>query len=278
MPTRYELVSSTVVGEHIFECYDVTADDDLIDEVARIVAELYVDPDTLMDSLRRASADLDSVASSSELADLMGEVAAAVIPQMDLNTERVHLQTPRNEVAEILAFDVLRQIHQFLIPASRIREKEISQAPTRGLDIFALMMTPKVRAVICEVKASSSSASPPAVVGSGDDSMHAQTKKRLKDHQALLAELTWAHKHTTPSLRGEVARALILLSRKDAHPPIAAPVLVRPMDKHGVDDFGCFKDAPEEYGPAQVRFSIIRIPGSLEDFAERVYARAREVA
>ncbi|MBD2817971.1 hypothetical protein ID867_08650 [Streptomyces parvulus] len=266
------------MGEHIFECYDVTADDDLIDEVAQIVAELYVDPDTLMDSLRRASADLDSVASSSELASLMGEVAAAVIPQMDLDAERVHLQTPRNEVAEILAFDVLRQIHEFLIPASRIREKEISQAPTRGLDIFALMMTPKVRAVICEVKASSSSASPPAVVGAGDDSMHAQTKKRLKDHQALLAELTWAHKHTTVNLRGEVARALILLSRKDAEPPIAAPVLVRPMDKHGADDFGCFAEAPEEYGPAQVRFSIIRIPGTLEDFAERVYARAREVA
>lgn len=108
VPTRYELVSSTVVGEHIFECFDVIADDDLIDEGARIVAELYVDPDTLMDSLRRASADLDSVASPGELASLMSEVAAAVIPQMDLAAERVHLQTPRNEVAEILAFDVLR--------------------------------------------------------------------------------------------------------------------------------------------------------------------------
>ncbi|MFI0035461.1 hypothetical protein ACH4NS_08245 [Streptomyces mutabilis] len=278
MPTRYELVSSTVVGEHIYECYDVVADEDLIDDVARIVAELYVDPESLMASLRRASADLETVASASELTTLMGEVAAAVIPQMDLGGERVHLQTPRNEVAEILAFDVLRQIHKALIPASRIREKEISRAPTRGLDIFALLTTPKVRAVICEVKASSSSASPPPVVGSGDDSMHAQTKKRLKDRHGLLAELNWAHKHTTANLRGDVAKALILLSRKDAEPPVAAPVLVRPMDKYGADDFGCFKEAPEEYSPAQVRFSIIRIPGTLEDFAERVYARAREVA
>lgn len=108
--------------------------------------------------------------------------------------------------------------------------------------------------------------------------MHAQTKERLKDRKALLAELNWAHKHANDEMRAEVARALILLARKDAEPPVAAPVLVRPVDKHGADDFGCFIEAPEEYSPAQVRFLILRIPETLEAFAERVYARARNVA
>jgi hypothetical protein len=278
MSMRYELVSTATVGAHTYECYDVQADEELIDEVARLVCELYVDPESLVDSLRKASADLDAVASLDELNSLIDEVASSVIPQMNMEAKKLHLQTPRNEVAEILAYDALRRLHNAVIPASRIREKEVSGQPTRGVDIFALLLEPKVRAVICEVKASSDAASPPSVVGTGDDSMHSQTKKRLKDRKTLIAELNWAHKHTSDDMRRDVARALILLSRKDAEPPVAAPVLVRPVDRHGEDDFGCFKETPQEYSPAQVRFLILRIPGTLEEFANRVYARAREVA
>ncbi|MEU1413996.1 hypothetical protein [Streptomyces sp. NPDC005731] len=266
------------VDGHTYECYDVRDDDELIDEVARLVCELYVDPESLVESLRKASADLDVVADQTEISTLVDEVASAVIPQMRMDVKAKHLQTPRNEVAEILAYDALRTLHKVTIPASRIREKEVSGQPTRGVDIFALILRPKARAVISEVKASSDSASPPAVVGVGADSMHSQTKKRLKDRKTLLAELTWAHKHTSGEVRVEVARAMILLTRSDAEPPVAAPVLVRPKDRYQESDFGCFRDAPEEYDPAQVRFLILRIPGSLEDFAQRVYARAREVA
>lgn len=278
VPTRYDLVSTVQQGLHTFACYDVAADDDLVDDVARLVRELYVEPEVLLESLRRASTDLDDVASEAELNALLEEVAKAAIPEMNMEATKPHLQTPRNEVAEILAFDVLQKVHQALVPASRIREKEIPGAPTRGLDVFALLMDPSLRAVICEVKASSSDASPPAVVGSGNDSMHAQTKKRVKDRRAVLDELNWAHKHAKEENRMAVAKALILLSRIDAEPPVAAPVLVRPLDKHGADDFGCFIEAPEEYAPAHVRFTIIRIPCSLEEFADKVYTRAREVA
>ncbi|MFM9458171.1 hypothetical protein [Streptomyces europaeiscabiei] len=278
MSMRYELVSEVTVNGHTYECYDVRADDELVDEVARLVCELYVDPESLVSSLRAASADLELVASEGELSTLVDEVASSVIPQMNMQAKTLHLQTPRNEVAEILAYDALRSLHKVIIPASRIREKEVSGQPTRGIDIFALVMHPKVRAVISEVKASSDAASPPGVVGVGDDSMHAQTKKRLKDRKTLIAELNWAHKHTSSEMRIDVAKALILLSRADAEPSVAAPVLVRPMERYKETDFGCFKESPEEYSPAQVRFLVLRIPGTLEDFADRVYARAREVA
>ncbi|WP_158716997.1 hypothetical protein [Streptomyces rimosus] len=278
MSTRYQLVSEATVDGHTFQCYDVRDDEELIDEVARLVCELYVEPERLIDSLRNASADLGLVADPEAVSALVDEVAAAVIPQMNMESKAIHLQTPRNEVAEILAYDALRALHKVTIPASRIREKEVSGQPTRGIDIFALIMQPKVRAVISEVKASSDSASPPGVVGVGNDSMHAQTKKRLKDRKTLLAELNWAHKHTSSEMRDDVARAMLLLTRKDAEPPVAAPVLVRPVDRHEDTDFGCFREAPGEYSPAQVRFIILRVPGSLEEFANRVYARAREVA
>ncbi|GAA0960966.1 hypothetical protein [Streptomyces rhizosphaericus] len=278
MSTRYELVSEVTVNGHTYECYDVRPDDELVDEVARLVCELYVDPEVWVDSLRKASAELGSVAADEELSQLLDEVAASVVPQMDMQARKLHLQTPRNEVAEILAYDALRTLHKVIIPASRVREKEVSGQPTRGVDIFALVINPNVRAVISEVKASSDGASPPGVVSVGDDSMHAQTKKRLKDRNTLLRELNWAHKHTSPELKVEVAKALILLSKKDAEPPIAAPVLVRPVESYRDTDFGCFKEAPDEYAPAQVRFLVLRLPGTLEDFANRVYARAREVA
>src|SRR5690606_5340545 len=121
MSMRYELVSTATVGAHTYECYDVQADEELIDEVARLVCELYVDPESLVDSLRKASADLDVVASLDELNSLIDEVASSVIPQMNMEAKKLHLQTPRNEVAEILAYDALRRLHNAVIPASRIR-------------------------------------------------------------------------------------------------------------------------------------------------------------
>ncbi|MYX45663.1 hypothetical protein GTW59_32145 [Streptomyces sp. SID89] len=249
-----------------------------MDEVARLVCELYVDPETWIDSLRKASADLGTVAADEEISQLLNEVAGSVVPQMNMQAKKIHLQTPRNEVAEILAYDALRTLHRVFIPASRVREKEEDGMPTRGVDIFALIMHPNVRAVISEVKASSDKSSPPGVVGVGDDSMHAQTKKRLKDRKTLMKELNWAHKHTTTEMKVEVAKALILLSKTNAEPPVAAPVLVRPVEQYRETDFGCFLESPDEYAPAQVRFLVLRLPGTLEDFANRVYARAREVA
>ncbi|MGW4330347.1 hypothetical protein ACWEKR_31210 [Nocardia sp. NPDC004573] len=276
---RYTLVSEVSVDGHTYRCYDVADGDKLIDEVARLVAELYVDPSELLASLSAASADLGPIASPGELAALVSEVREAVIPQMtDFGNQPVHLQTPRNEVAEILAYDALQRLDEVTIPASRIREKEVPGQPTRGLDIFGLLVRPHIRAVISEVKASSASASPPAVVGTGEDSMHGQIKNRVGSQTKIIEELNWAYRHAKDGMKHQVALAMISFSRKDAHPPVAMPVLVRPMDKYGTDDFGCFLEDPTQYAPAEIRFIILRIPGTLEEFAKKVYARARDVA
>jgi hypothetical protein len=51
--------------------------------------------------------------------------------------------------------------------------------------------------------------------------------------------------------------------------------LVRPKDRLGANDFGTFKDNPNEFNPATVRFSILTIDSSLEDLATAVYEAAR---
>lgn len=222
-------------------------------------------------------ADLGTVADIESLASLVDEIASAVIPQMQESGPPRHLQTPRNEVAEILAYDALVQVLKAIIPASRIREKESPVLPTRGLDVFAMIL-PEYQLVICEVKASSSSASPPPVVGNGDDSMHSQIQARIRNRNSIIVELGWTLKHAKEELRTDVAKAMIIMSKVDALPPVAAPVLVRPVERHGQNDFGCFIEKPDTYHPARVNFLILRIPGSLEEFAGRVYSKARDLA
>lgn len=280
MAGRYQLVSEDREGPHLYQCFDVVDDEELIDEIARLVLELYVDLDDTRDSLSRAAADLDTVVSPAELAKLLDEIRDAVIPQIDPDSKiKLHLQTPRNELAEVLAYDALKQVHDAVIPASRIREKEVPGQPTRGLDIFGLLMAPQIRAIICEVKASSSDESPPGVVNSGGDSMHGQIKGRIGDKAKLLQELQWSLKHAhDDAAKLQVASAMLVLSKDDAQPPVVVPVLVRPVSKYNEKDFGCFRAEPDEYSPAEIRFLILRIPGTIEEFADRIYKRAQVIA
>lgn len=80
-----------------------------------------------------------------------------------------------------------------------------------------------------------------------------------------------------PGTRVLIGEALVRLAM-GALPVIAAPVLVRPVDRHAASDFGCFRDNPDEYEPATIRFCIARIEGSLEDLAAAVYNKARSAA
>src|SRR5690606_9889866 len=100
-------------------------------------------------------------------------------------------------------------------------------------------------AVIGEVKSSSDAASPPPVVHAGDDCLRAQFIAFLGTDDAVLAELNWALKHSAAEHQQLVGRAIVA-HIADALPVCAAPVLVRPKDRLGANDFGTFKDNPNE--------------------------------
>ncbi|TQK20147.1 hypothetical protein FBY40_2670 [Microbacterium sp. SLBN-154] len=264
-------------GEHTYACYDLTSDDNLVDELASIVRDLYVDDLALSSALVEAAKGLDSVCDESAIAKVIDEVAIAVIPQVDPQSKvPKHLQVPRNEVAEVLALYVLEQIHNFSVPSSRIRNKEVSGLPSRGLDVLGL--TPNSAVVLTEVKASSSTSSPPAVVHTARDSMHAETLRRLNNRESVLGELHWALKHAKSEAREATARALLLHGLSKAPTPTVAPVLVRAAGTYKPSDFGNFANPSKEFGQSPIRFAVIRLPGTLEDFAAVVYARAAEQA
>jgi hypothetical protein len=129
-------------------------------------------------------------------------------------------------------------------------------------------------ALIAEIKASEEKASPPAVVGSGDSSLRGQLLGFFAINDALLAELNWALKHTEPEHQILIARAM-LAHTAGALPVCAAPVLVRPIDVRGPNDFGTFKENPGEFAPATVRFLVLTVDGALDELANAVYDKAR---
>ena len=255
--------------------YELEADEtELVGELAELVRGLYVDVEGLASDMMNALDGLGEVADVPRLTELIDEVLQAAIPSPDANPgQPPQLRLPRNELAEILAYEVASKIHAATIPATRIREKEIPGQPTRGLDLLSIVYQDPVRLLVTEVKASQSADSPPAVVCDGRDSLRQQTLNILGDRARLTQELNWAHKHCKPDDRELVASTMLRLSLEQIH-LVAAPVLVRSSASYDRCDFGCFETDPDEFAPANVDFVILCLPGGIEELATNVYRRA----
>ena len=264
--------------QHRFRVYELEADEtDLVGELAKHVRGMYVDVEDLGSDMRKALDGLGDVADVPRLTELVDEVLEAAIPSPDANRgQPPQFHVPRNELAEILAYEVTAKIHAATIPAPRVREKEVPGQPSRGLDLLSIVDQEPVQLLITEVKASQSSDSPPAVVCNGKDSLRHQTLNILGDRTRLAQELNWAHKHCMPGDRMLVASTLIRLAL-DQIQLVAAPVLVRSVASYSRSDFGCFENDPDEFAPARVDFVILCIPGGIEELASNVYQRARAV-
>ncbi len=263
---------------HRFRMYELEADEaELVGELAELVRGLYVDVEGLASDMKNALDGLGEIADVTRLIGLVDEVLGAAIPPPNANPRQPpQLRLPRNELAEILAYEIASKIHAATIPATRIREKETPGQPARGLDLLSIVDQDPVQLLVTEVKASQSSDSPPAVVCDGGDSLRQQTLSILGDRARLTQELNWAYKHCKPDDRELVASTMIRLSLEQIH-LVAAPVLVRSSASYARSDFGCFESGPDEFAPARVDFVILCLPGGIEELASNVYLRARAV-
>jgi hypothetical protein len=270
----FELLEHADDGDHSFAVYDCRAEQegDLVGVLATTIRDLYVDPGHLRDVLTAAMSDAGGVADGVAIEEAITRTLAAAIPEPGAHPIP-QLDVARNELAEALAHIAFRSVHGTVIPAPRIRHKEVPDQPSRGRDLLGLEEAPLL-AVIGEVKASDEEASPPGVVGSGSTSLRGQFLSFFAAEDALLGELNWALKHGGPEHQSLIAQAIV------AHvggslPLCAAPVLVRPANVRGADDFGTFKDDPEQFAPAQIRFSVLAVDGALDELARVVYEEAR---
>lgn len=261
-------------GDHSFTIYDCRAEDgdDMVALLANFIRQLYVDPERLRDVLTAAMADAAGVADPAAINAAAQHVLTAAVPAGGVHPVP-HLDVARNELGEALTHLAFVHAHGTVVPASRIRNKEVPGQPSRGRDLLGLEDNP-VTAVIGEVKSSSHTSSPPPVVGSGDDCLKEQFLAFLGVPDAVLIELNWALKHAEDADKPLIGKAIVAHVGHDL-PIYAAPVLVRPADRRGTDDFGTFKEDPNQFAPATVRFSILTIEGNLEDLATAVYTAAR---
>lgn len=263
---------------HRFEAYDCHPDaDDLVGELAAAVRGLYVDPATLRDRLLEAARDIDDVADVDEIRAAVENVTQAAIPEASVRLAQPQLDTARNELGEVIAYAALERVHDAVVPAKRVREKEVPGLPSRGLDALALSEAEALTLLLSEVKTSDDAASPPGVVGQGASSLQAQLRAIVGSSDRVLVELNWAFKHANEEHEGLVARAILIHTRGEL-PLVAVPVLVRPARCHRDTDYGIFANDPGSLAPATVRFCLVRLPEELDDLAEAVYRRAREAA
>lgn len=270
----FDLVEGLNDGDHTFAVYDCRPQEEggLVATLAQTIRDLYVDRDHLRDVLTAAMNDAGAVADAGPVEEAIQRTLAAAIPEPGTHPIP-QLDVARNELAEAIAHLALPALHGTVIPAPRIRHKEVPDQPARGRDLLGLEETP-LAAVIGEVKASDEANSPPGVVGAGDTSLRGQFLSFLAAKDALLTELNWALKHADPEHQMLIARAIVAYTAGNL-PLCAAPVLVRPTARHGADDFGTFKDNPGQFAPASVRFSIFRVDGTLDGLAQAVYDEAR---
>jgi len=271
----FELLEEASDGDHTFAVYGCRPgdhDDNLVAVLAQTIRDLYVKTALLREILIAAMSETSAIVDTAPIEQAIERTLAAAIPKPGVHPIP-HLDVARNELAEALAHLALPALHGTVIPAPRIENKEIPNAPARGLDLLGFEDPPLV-VVISETKASDEPASPPAVVGSGDTSLRGQFMRFLGAKDRLLAELNFALKHAKAEHQPLIGRAVI------AHVQgtlalVAAPVLVRPKDRRGPSDFGTFRENPAEFAPARVRFSLLLLDGTLDDLARAVYEAAR---
>lgn len=263
---------------HRFEVYDLTATDDaLIAELANDVRALYLDHD--FDAvLEQAARDLDAVSDPDAMRELVRSAVQSTIPAPAQRTTQPWLDTARNELGEVICYAALEELFAATVPAKRVRHKEIPHLMSRGMDALGLaddaQAAHRLRLYLSETKASSSAESPPPVVDSTDDSLHAQLREAIQTRTRVASELSRALKYTSGGDRERVARAMILWGTGKLATTVV-PFLLRPKDRHGADDFGAFRADPSAFAPAHVAFCLVRIDGTIEALSQTVYQQAR---
>lgn len=280
MPT-FRLVGEHDSGRHHYAHYECVAatEDGLGPELSAVVRELYAEPAVLATLLRDAAAGLGHVADDAAIDAMVEEVVGAVVPpgvasgRPGRAARPAQLELSRNELGEVIAHLAAQEIYGTVVPAKRVRNKEVSGMPSRGMDLLGIDLDP-LSLILGEVKTSESTVSPPAVVGVGDDSLRGQLLSYVATRDRVIQALNWTAKHAPADHRPAVLRAMFMYLKNEV-PIVVFAALIRPAAVASATDFGCFQDDPEQFMPGAVRFCLVSLAEPISDLARDVYDQAR---
>jgi hypothetical protein len=144
----FERLEQTADGDHTFAVYECRPgdDEDLVAVLANTIRELYVKTARLREILIAAMTETGAIVETVPIEEAIERTLSAAIPKPGVHPVP-HLDVARNEMAEALAHMALTALHGTVIPAPRIENKEIPNAPARGLDLLGLEDPPLVAVI-----------------------------------------------------------------------------------------------------------------------------------
>jgi hypothetical protein len=173
----------------------------------------------------------------------------------------------RSDMGETLAYAALEQSDGTSIGCKSVRDRELRQAPGRGIDVVGVEPGPKLTLVLGEVKVSDEAKCPPKVVDKAKDGLRKQHLAHMADRQAT-ADKIWdqSRRVNDAALRDKLFASALLFEneRWDQLRVVACCVLVRSNARYAVGDLGSFRSSPADYAPADVRFIVITTPDAVE--------------
>lgn len=282
MPELFTIVSDEVVDDHRY-VHVVPTDQALFAQtIAPMITAHYFDEVNTRARLLRSAQELSLFSGEAfaiteeDMQKALSDELDAVLPEAWKGDRESHLDVQRSEFGEILAAEVLKQVFDTDIPASRIKHKEIPDQQTRGADVIGIEKVQEARPtlVLGEVKGSTDQKSPPGVVSG----MQKKLGELVQNRRALLQELCWLRDYADEPYVAACSRIhASFILKKDHFDIVLAPLLVRSSSTHHEDDAGAFKKRPTDFGKP-IRWVSIVVEGDLFEVAQEVYRIAREGA
>lgn len=261
---------------HILRSYDWDStsgwEERLSQKLIPIIQQLYTD----CEGLKATTEDLGL--NSQQIKEFIEQSIKATIPNPATDNKPTQFKIPRADFAEILATICLEELHSTQIPVKNIFHRELTSAPSRGVDILGYEeINETLTLIICEVKGSQEAKSPPSCVEPNEDSLKSQLYSYIIDPQKTLNRILVLSKKADIKHKLKLVKIALLWSQKktDSLKTVVCPFLVRRTDCYQNTDFGHFKTNPEYFHPAKVRFLIVCVNSDLATIAEKVFSDAR---
>ncbi|WP_252244845.1 MULTISPECIES: hypothetical protein [unclassified Clostridium] len=213
-----------------------------------------------------------------------------MIPNPDKNRceTRPWLKNTRSKISEAIAKDILKNIDNVTFTCRVSKEEEDPDMPKRGIDNFGFIFKEDndnvelCSIVACEVKASDSKDSPPAVVHVTNDSLYnsllemcsidERLKKAIAKSIDKLSDSQYFELLCNIAADIESGENFEKLKNKIT----IVPFLFRKKEFYTEKDFGKFESNYKDFESSTIKYYIITIDYELNDFADEVYTKLRE--
>lgn len=263
---RFVVAQVHDVDEHHLRVYE-PSDDDWLEQLAAEYQRLRTQSQAPVEPLSFEGVEVLDVEGVERM------LIAACVPTY----EPGNFGVIRSDLAEVILATIQTDHYGCEYGYRGVRDRELIQLPGRGIDQIGVEIIEtkdgtRIALVLGEAKASTQAACPPTVVDSAADCLRTQHLGHIEDFSTTLDKVKNASRHASSPLVAQSLRiaARLLELKDDRASVVAASLTIRPTGATVPDDFGSFHASPGDYGPARVRFMLVKLPESIDEIARQV--------